>query len=109
MGSLGPVTLISKDQIGTGNSGIYEKVENKFYLNGNVTLTQGDYVTKGDHAVYDMDTGRAVVTGHVRSMFPPKNSSDNSSKKEETSKKEEEPSHRTGKGSGTVAAKPRAR
>jgi lipopolysaccharide export system protein LptA len=69
----GPVTIISKDQIGTGDAGVYEKGEKKFYLNGNVTLTQCDYVTKGDHAVYDLDTGRSVVTGHVRSMFPPKN------------------------------------
>jgi len=103
----GPVTLISKDQIGTGDSGVYEKVENKFYLNGNVTLTQGDYVTKGDHAVYDLDTGRAVVTGHVRSMFPPKNNSEESSKKEDTSKKEDDSAHKTGKASGTLTAKPK--
>jgi lipopolysaccharide export system protein LptA len=82
----GPVTIISKDQIGTGDSGTYEKGEKKFYLNGNVTLTQCDYVTKGDHAVYDLDSGRSVVTGHVRSMFPPKN--DKSDKNEDCGKKD---------------------
>jgi lipopolysaccharide export system protein LptA len=82
----GPVTIISKDQIGTGDAGTYEKGEKKFYLNGNVTLTQCDYVTKGDHAVYDLDTGRSVVTGHVRSMFPPKN--DKSDKNEDCGKKD---------------------
>lgn len=83
----GPVTIISKDQIGTGDAGTYEKGEKKFYLNGNVTLTQCDYVTKGDHAVYNLDTGRSVVTGHVRSMFPPKNDDD---KGDECGKKDDE-------------------
>ena len=97
----GPVTLISKDQIGTGDFGTYEKAENKFYLNGNVTLTQGNYITKGDHAVYDIETGRAVVTGHVRSMFPPKNSS------EDTSKKDDDDGQKSVKTSGKVETKPK--
>ena len=73
MEAAGPVTLISKDQIATGDSGIYEKAENKVYINGNVSLTQGPNVTKGDHIVYDLNTHQAVVTGHVRSMFVPNN------------------------------------
>jgi lipopolysaccharide export system protein LptA len=71
MEASGPVTLISKDQIATGDSGIYEKSENKVFLDGNVSLTQGPNVTKGDHIVYDVNTHQAVVTGHVRSMFLP--------------------------------------
>jgi len=31
-GSGGPVTIVSKDQIGTGDSGIYEKSENKEFI-----------------------------------------------------------------------------
>jgi lipopolysaccharide export system protein LptA len=65
------VTIVSKDQIGTGDSGIYEKSENKVYLIGNVTLTQGPNVTKGDKLVYDLTTNQAAVTGRVRSMFLP--------------------------------------
>jgi lipopolysaccharide export system protein LptA len=65
----GPVTIVSKDQIGTGDSGIYEKSENKVYLKGNVTLTQGPNVTKGDELIYDLNANQAAVTGHVRSMF----------------------------------------
>ncbi|MGA7384763.1 MAG: LptA/OstA family protein [Methylocella sp.] len=67
----GPVTIVSKDQIGTGDSGIYEKSENKVYLIGNVTLTQGSSVTKGDKLIYDLKANEAVVTGRVRSMFLP--------------------------------------
>lgn len=67
----GPVTIVSKDQIGTGDSGVYEKSENKIYLIGNVTLTQGPNVTKGDKLTYDLNTNQAAVTGRVRSMFQP--------------------------------------
>ena len=71
METAGPVTIVSKDQIGTGDSGVYEKSENKVYLVGNVTLTQGPNVTKGDKLTYDLDTKQAAVTGRVRSMFLP--------------------------------------
>ena len=73
MEASGPVTLISKDQIGTGDSGVYEKAENKVYLIGNVTLTQGPNVTKGDTLIYDLTTSQAAVAGNVRSMFIPSN------------------------------------
>lgn len=71
MEATGPVTIVSKDQIGTGDTGIYEKSENKVYLIGNVTLTQGPNVTKGDKLIYDLTTNQAAVTGRVRSMFLP--------------------------------------
>jgi len=82
----GPVTIVSKDQVGTGDSGLYEKAENKVYLIGNVTLSQGPNVTKGDKIIYDLDTNQAVVLGHVRSMFIP-NSSTSAAKPEESGSK----------------------
>lgn len=72
MEAAGPVTLSSKDQIGTGDSGVFEKSENKVYLFGNVTLSQGPNVTVGDKLVYDLNTNQALVTGRVKSMFAPK-------------------------------------
>jgi len=80
MEAAGPVTMSSKDQIGTGDSGIYEKSENKVYLFGNVTLTQGPNVTKGDKLIYDLTTNQAVVTGRVRSMFLPSNANEDPKK-----------------------------
>ncbi|MGD9542629.1 MAG: lipopolysaccharide transport periplasmic protein LptA [Methylocystis sp.] len=74
----GPVTLVSKDQIGTGDRGSYDKAENKVYLTGNVTLTQGENIVKGEKLVYDVGTGLATVQGgasqggRVRSTFTPK-------------------------------------
>lgn len=73
----GPVTLVSKDQIGTGDHGTYDKAESKVYLSGNVILTQGDNITKGDRLVYDVTSGMATVQGgnaqggRVRSTFTP--------------------------------------
>jgi lipopolysaccharide export system protein LptA len=73
----GPVTLVSKDQIGTGDRGVYDKAENKVFLSGNVTLTQGDNIVKGDRLVYDVTSGVASIQGgaaqggRVRSTFMP--------------------------------------
>ncbi|MBG0809219.1 organic solvent tolerance protein OstA [Methylosinus sp. H3A] len=68
----GPVTLVSKDQIGSGDKGSYDRGENKVYLIGNVTLSQGDNVAKGEKLVYDVGTGQATILGQrVRSIFTP--------------------------------------
>lgn len=68
----GPVTLVSKDQIGAGDRGVYDRAENKVYLTGNVTLSQGDNVTKGQKLIYDIGSGLAVMQGgRVRSTFTP--------------------------------------
>ncbi|MCW6507909.1 LptA/OstA family protein [Lichenifustis flavocetrariae] len=76
MEAKGPVTLISKDQIGTGDNGTYDKDENRVTLTGNVTLSQGPNVTRGDRLVYDLTSGQAQVfsgktNGRVSSIFTP--------------------------------------
>ena len=72
----GPVTLISKDQVGTGQHATYDKTENKVYLTGNVTLSQGTNVTQGDRLIYDLTTAQAQVfsgttNARVSSVFTP--------------------------------------
>ena len=71
MEAAGPVTVINKDQVGTGDNGIYDKLANKIYLNGHVALSQCANVTKGDTLTYDLSTSQAVVSGHVASVFTP--------------------------------------
>ena len=46
----GPVTVISKTQVATGDSGSYDKAEGKVWLIGHVTLSDGQNVTKGRQA-----------------------------------------------------------
>jgi lipopolysaccharide export system protein LptA len=79
----GPVTVTQFDQVGTGDNGVYDKSENKVYLLGNVALSQGTNVTKGERdskLVYDLDTGYAqVVGGRVNSIFTPGGPDDNRS------------------------------
>jgi len=67
----GPVTMTSKSQVGTGDSGVYDRASNTLTLNGNVTLSQCANVLKGAKLVYDLTTGRAQVSGGVTSLFTP--------------------------------------
>lgn len=72
----GPVTVVSKDEVGTGDSGLYDKGDNAITLTGNVTLSQGTNVIKGDTLVYDLNSGRAQVSSgrtqsRVMSVFTP--------------------------------------
>jgi lipopolysaccharide export system protein LptA len=69
----GPVTVISKTQVATGDSGRYDKVENKVWLIGHVTLSDGQNVTKGDTLTYDLKSGQATIdpskSGRVHGQF----------------------------------------
>ncbi len=74
MEAAGPVTVTSKDQVGTGDHGVYEKQANTIHLIGNVSLTQGTNVIQGSRnsrLVYDLTRGRARITGGVSSLFTP--------------------------------------
>jgi lipopolysaccharide export system protein LptA len=87
MEAAGPVTVVSKTQVATGDRGVFDKGENKVWLFGNVTLSDGGNITKGDKLTYDMTTGHAFVEGgHVRSQFIP-SSNDNSGDKSAPAKK----------------------
>ena len=77
----GPVTVISKTQVATGDSGSYDKAEDKVRLIGHVTLSDGQNVTKGDKLTYDLKSGLAVVdtsgkSGRVHGQFVPKSNPD---------------------------------
>jgi lipopolysaccharide export system protein LptA len=76
MEASGGVTIVQKDQVGTGDRATYDRSENKVYLTGNVTLSQGPNVTKGERLVYDLNSGQAVIEGsrsnnRVKSLFVP--------------------------------------
>jgi lipopolysaccharide export system protein LptA len=71
--AVGPVTVISKTQVATSDRGSYDKAQNKVWLTGNVTLSDGGNVTKGDKLTYDLTTGQATVdtggVGRVKGLF----------------------------------------
>ncbi|HEY1783818.1 MAG TPA: LptA/OstA family protein [Roseiarcus sp.] len=77
----GPVTVVSKTQVATGDRGSYDKAEDKVWLIGHVTLSDGQNVTKGDKLTYDLKNGLATVdtnakSGRVHGQFVPKSNSD---------------------------------
>ena len=81
MDAVGPVTVLSKTQVATGDSGIYDKAEDKVWLIGHVTLSDGQNVTKGDKLTYDLKSGQATVdtsakSGRVHGQFIPKSNTD---------------------------------
>jgi lipopolysaccharide export system protein LptA len=71
----GPVTIVSKTQVATGNNASFDRVSNKIFLTGNAALSDGPNVTRGERVVYDINTGVANVEtkpgGRVRALFVP--------------------------------------
>lgn len=75
MEAAGPVTVVSKTQVATGDSAIYDKLENKVQLIGHVTLSDGQNTTRGDKLTYDLKTSQATIetvkSGRVHGQFLP--------------------------------------
>lgn len=75
MEATGPVTVTNKTQVGTGDRGVYDRVENKVYLIGNPVLTEGPHIVRGNgqsQLIYDLTSGRAqIVGGRVQSLITP--------------------------------------
>lgn len=71
----GPVTVVQKDQVATGDSAVFDQEAKRIVLTGNVVLSQCQNVTRGSRLVYDMNSGRAnmdpVAGGRVSALFVP--------------------------------------
>jgi lipopolysaccharide export system protein LptA len=71
----GPVTIVSKTQVATGNNASFDRVGNKIYLTGNAALSDGPNVTRGERVIYDINTGVANIEtapgGRVKALFVP--------------------------------------
>jgi lipopolysaccharide export system protein LptA len=71
----GPVTIVSKTQVATGDNATFDRIANKVFLIGNAALSDGPNVTRGERIVYDLNTSVANVEtapgGRVRALFVP--------------------------------------
>lgn len=71
----GPVTIVSQDQVATGAKAVYDRREGRVVLSGDVALSQGQNVTRGERLVYDVDAGVANIESggsqRVRGLFVP--------------------------------------
>jgi len=79
---LGNVFLSTLEETAKGEKGVFDVEANVITLEGDVMLTRGKNVVKGDHLVYNMATGKSKITskqvegktGRVRGVFMPEKS-----------------------------------
>jgi lipopolysaccharide export system protein LptA len=73
----GGVIVTQKEQTVTGDTGDFDMKSNTVTMNGNVVLTKGDNVLKGDRLIVDMTTGVSRVemknNGRVSGLFKSSN------------------------------------
>lgn len=73
----GAVVVTQKEQTATGELGIFDMKSNTITLTGNVIMTQGQNVLRGDKLMVDMATGVSRVesgkngSGRVQGLFLP--------------------------------------
>jgi lipopolysaccharide export system protein LptA len=68
----GGVIVTTKDQTATGATGIFEMKSNTITLSGNVVITQGNNILKGERLIVDLTTNFAKVEaggGRVQGLF----------------------------------------
>jgi lipopolysaccharide export system protein LptA len=73
----GGVIVTQKDQVATGDSGVYDMKTNTVVLTGNVTVTQGKNIVRGDRLFVDLTTNVSRVESangaqkRVQAVFMP--------------------------------------
>ena len=68
----GGVTVNQKDQTATGGTGVYDMKTNTVTLSGNVVVTQGQNVMRGERLVVDLASGVSRMEGgRVQGLFLP--------------------------------------
>jgi lipopolysaccharide export system protein LptA len=67
----GGVTVVQKDQNATGDSATFNMRENTVTLVGNVVVTRGNDILRGNRLVVDLTTGVSRMDGgRVEGLFP---------------------------------------
>jgi lipopolysaccharide export system protein LptA len=68
----GGVTVKQKDQTATGSNGVFDMNANTVTLIGNVVVTQGQNVLRGDRLIVDLTSGVSRLEGgRVQGLFLP--------------------------------------
>ena len=86
----GSVFLATPEETASGANGVYDVEHQEIHLNGNVALTRGKNILKGDKLTYNFATGRSVINGgggdapaggkgkeRVRALFVPESNKSN--------------------------------
>ena len=80
----GNVFIANPSETASGDKGIYDVDNNEIRLLGNVTLTRAENILKGSSLIYNLDTGKSVLSkadgskssGRVRALFVPNKKDD---------------------------------
>jgi lipopolysaccharide export system protein LptA len=67
----GGVRVTQRDQNAAGDTGIFDTQSNTVTLSGNVVVTRGKDVVKGERLVVDLGTGVSRIEGGVFMLFAP--------------------------------------
>jgi lipopolysaccharide export system protein LptA len=85
--ALGGVHVTQKEQTATGDKGLFDMKSNSITLSGNVLITQGQNVLRGERLVVDVATGAARVEGgRVSGVFVPSSADDKKDKDKDKDK-----------------------
>lgn len=66
--------MSSPDETAQGDSGVYDIAKKQIFLTGNVVLTRGENVIRGEKLTLNMATGRSEIQGgkqRVHGIFQP--------------------------------------
>jgi lipopolysaccharide export system protein LptA len=108
----GGVLVTQKDQTATGETGLFDMRANTVTLLGNVVITQGGQVIRGERLTVDLTTGISHVEGGVQGLFLPNSRPRAGDAKADGKPAEARAETREGKpepGRGKDAAKPAAK
>jgi lipopolysaccharide export system protein LptA len=77
----GGVTVTQNDQVASGNLGVFDMPKNTVTLTGNVVVSQGKNVSRGEKLTVDMTTGTSKMEGgRVRMLIDPSSNPGNKAK-----------------------------
>jgi lipopolysaccharide export system protein LptA len=62
----GPVHFVTPDSIAKGDRAVYELLPDEITITGNVVVTRGENVVKGDRLVIDVKTGRSTLASNAK-------------------------------------------
>ena len=72
--AIGKVFVSSPDETAQGDKGLYDIAKKQIFLTGNVVLTRGKNVIRGEKLTLNMATGRSEIQGgktRVQGIFQP--------------------------------------
>jgi len=93
--AVGGVIVTSKDQKATGDRGVFEMATNIVTLTGNVIITQGQNVMRGEKLTVDLNTNQSTLGGtRVQGLLIPNSDKDKKGAKKDAADQKDRPARK---------------